>query len=497
MAFDPRLYQALLRNDFRAFLEKSFRTLSPGDRYVWDWHIGAIAWQLERVRRGEVKRLIINMPPRSLKSMTASVAWPAFILGRDPTQRIICVSYSGELARKFSNDFRALINSPWYRSLFPWTRVGLYKDSEVEIELSKRGFRLATSVGGTLTGRGGDIIIIDDPLKPDDIHSEVKLATPNLWYANTLLSRLDDKRTGAIVVVMQRVHMYDLTGFLLEQSDEWEVLSLPAIAYADQDVPTWGGQIHRRNLGDLLSPEREPLEVLNAIKSDIGSDAFSAQYQQQPEPPGGAMIKRHWIKRYKELPPRSEWVMVVQSWDTANKGGPESDWSVCTTWVLTRKREWYLVDIWRGRVDYPALKAQVQHQAKVWKAKRVLVEDAGTGTALVQELGRCVSGIIAIIPQTDKKTRMSVASGKFEAGQVFLPERASWLMDLEAELFAFPLGRYDDQCDSISQALEDNNHSFMDYLTPDDVNRVITWSIRHRTRQYPSPRTRNGQYRFF
>jgi hypothetical protein len=232
MAFDPRLYQALLRNDFRAFLEKSFRTLSPGDRYVWDWHIGAIAWQLERVRRGEVKRLIINMPPRSLKSMTASVAWPAFILGRDPTQRIICVSYSGELARKFSNDFRALINSPWYRSLFPWTRVGLYKDSEVEIELSKRGFRLATSVGGTLTGRGGDIIIIDDPLKPDDIHSEVKLATPNLWYANTLLSRLDDKRTGAIVVVMQRVHMYDLTGFLLEQSDEWEVLSLPAIAYA-------------------------------------------------------------------------------------------------------------------------------------------------------------------------------------------------------------------------------------------------------------------------
>ena len=486
----------MLRNDFRAFLEKSFRTLSPGDRYVWDWHIGAIAWQLERVRRGEVKRLIINMPPRSLKSMTASVAWPAFILGRDPTQRIICVSYSGELARKFSNDFRALINSPWYRSLFPWTRVGLYKDSEVEIELSKRGFRLATSVGGTLTGRGGDIIVIDDPLKPDDIHSETRLATPNQWFANTLLSRLDDKRTGAIVVVMQRVHMYDLTGFLLEQSDEWEVLSLPAIAYADQDVPIWGGQIHHRNLGDLLSPEREPLEVLNAIKSDIGSDAFSAQYQQQPEPPGGAMIKRHWIKRFKELPPQVERVMVLQSWDTANKGGPENDWSACTTWVLTRTREWYLADVWRGRVDYPALKAQVQHQAKVWKAKRVLVEDAGTGTAIVQELRRYVPGIIAVVPQTDKKTRMSVASGKFEAGQVFLPERAPWMMDLEAELFAFPLGRHDDQCDSISQALENNSTSFMDYLTPADVNKLITWSRLHRTRQYPPSRWRGtGKYR--
>jgi hypothetical protein len=241
MQFDRRLYQALLRNDFRAFLEKSFKTLSPGNKFVWNWHIDAITWQLERARRGQNKRLIINMPPRSLKSLTASVAWPAFILGLDPSQRIICVSYSGELARKFSNDFRALINAPWYKVLFPWTRISRFKDSEVETEFTSRGFRLATSVGGTLTGRGGDIIIIDDPLKPDDIYSDAKRSAPNEWFSNTLLSRLDDKRTGAIVVVMQRVHLYDLTGFLLDQSDEWEVLGLPAIAYADQDIPTWGG----------------------------------------------------------------------------------------------------------------------------------------------------------------------------------------------------------------------------------------------------------------
>jgi hypothetical protein len=284
MQFDERLYRALLRNDFRAFLEKTFRTLSPGDKYVWNWHIDAIAWRLERVRRGEIKRLIINMPPRSLKSITASVAWPAFILGLDPSQRIICVSYSGELARKFSNDFRALIDTPWYRSLFPWTRVGRFKDAETE--MTARGFRLATSVGGTLTGRGGDIIIIDDPLKPDDVSSDAKRSAPNQWFANTLLSRLDDKRTGAIVVVMQRVHMYDLTGFLLDQSNEWEVLNLPAIAYADQEISTWGGLVHHRSVGELLSPEREPLKVLDALKSDIGSAAFAAQYQQLPEPPG-------------------------------------------------------------------------------------------------------------------------------------------------------------------------------------------------------------------
>lgn len=237
MQFDRRLYEALLRSDFRAFLEKSFRTLSPGDQYVWNWHIGAIAWHLERVRRGEIKRLIINMPPRSLKSLTASVAWPAFILGLDPSQRIICVSYSGELARKFSNDFRALIDAPFYKSLFPWTRVGRFKDSEVETEFTARGYRLATSVGGTLTGRGGDIIIIDDPLKPDDALSETKRSAANQWFTNTLLSRLDDKRTGAIVVVMQRVHMDDLTGFLLNQSDEWTVLSLPAVTDYEQVIP--------------------------------------------------------------------------------------------------------------------------------------------------------------------------------------------------------------------------------------------------------------------
>jgi hypothetical protein len=170
------------------------------------------------------------MRPRSLKSIACSVAFPAYVLGRDPSRRFICVSYSGELAKKHSNDFRAILDTKWYRSLFPGTRIGPFKNSETEIELTRRGFRLATSVGGTLTGRGGDIIIIDDPLKPDDALSETKRNNANEWFNNTLLSRQDDKRTAAIIVVMQRLHMDDLTGFLRSQSDEWEVLNLPAIA---------------------------------------------------------------------------------------------------------------------------------------------------------------------------------------------------------------------------------------------------------------------------
>ncbi len=456
MRHDTRVFEALLRNDFRAFLQKTFYTLCPGQLYDHNWHLEAIAWQLERVRRGEIKRLIINMPPRSLKSIAASVAFPAYILGRDPSRRIICVSYSGELAKKHSNDFRAVLDSPWYKSTFPTTRVGQFKNSETEIELTARGYRLATSIGGTLTGRGGDILIIDDPLKPDDAYSEIKRVAANNWFINTLLSRLDDKRIGAIVIVMQRIHMDDLTGFLTSQSDEWEILSLPAIAPSDEEIQVWGGDIYRRAAGEALSAKRESLDILEDLKSQIGSDAFSAQYQQMPVPPGGAMVKRAWVGRYEELPPVSGRRFIIQSWDTASKGGPDNDWSVCTTWVVTG-RQYYLVDLWRGRVDYPKLKAKVQELSKTWNAQRVLVEDAGAGMMLIQELKSYVRGMVAVRPEGDKATRMAAASAKFESGLALLPKHAPWMTDLEAELFAFPGSRHDDQCDSISQALLDRH----------------------------------------
>jgi hypothetical protein len=376
MITDARRLDGLLRNDFRAFIDKTFTTLCPGQDYELSWHIEAIAHRLERVRRGEIRRLIINMPPRSLKSIAASVAFPAFILGRDPSRRIICVSYSAELAKKNSNDFRAVLEASWYQSLFPTTRIGQYKNSETEIELTARGFRLATSVGGTLTGRGGDIIIIDDPLKPDDAMSETRRTASNQWFTNTLLSRLDDKRTGAIVIVMQRVHMDDLTGFVTSQSDEWEILNLPAIAEADEVIPISDTEVHCRKRGEALSPVREPLSVLEHLKLQLGSDAFFAQYQQMPVPPGGAMIKRNWVQRYTDLPTSHERPLILQSWDTASKGGPENDFSVCTTWSVTRGRRWYLLDVWRKRVDYPALKAAVRNLAVTHRAKRVLVEDA-------------------------------------------------------------------------------------------------------------------------
>jgi predicted phage terminase large subunit-like protein len=186
-----------------------------------------------------------------------------------------------------------------------------------------------------------------------------------------------------------------------------------------------------------------------------------------PVPPGGAMIKRHWLKRYVELPLQRERCLILQSWDTASKGGPENDFSVCTTWFITRDRRWYLIDVWRKRVDYPELKAAVCTLASRHAANRVLVEDAGTGISLVQELLGEVNSILAVKPDRDKITRMSVVSAKFESGLVFLPERAPWLADLEAELFAFPGSRHDDQCDSVSQALSDDNCGLPMVISPE------------------------------
>ena len=164
--------------------------------------------------------------------------------------------------------------------------------------------------------------------------------------------------------------------------------------------------------------------------------------------------------------------MVVQSWDTASKGGPENDWSVCTTWIVARGLRFYLVEVWRDRFDYPALKARVVHQAMAWKANRVLIEEAGSGISLVQELVSRVRGIIAVKPDRDKITRMAVASAKIEAGQVFLPNQAWWLADLESELFAFPYSRHDDQCDSISQALNDDGLSSALWMTKENLEEI-------------------------
>ena len=232
-----------------------------------------------------------------------------------------------------------------------------------------------------LTGRGADLILIDDPLKPDEALSEARRNVTNDWYANTLYSRLNDKHRGGIVIIMQRLHEDDLVGHVLGQ-EAWEVVSFPAVAEADQvhAIETMRGpQCFTRRAGEALHPAREPLAVLQNIRRTIGEYNFAGQYQQSPAPLGGGLVKVEWFKRYRETERPERFERIVQSWDTANKATELSDFSVCTTWGVKNKNV-YLLSLLRQRLEYPALKRAVREQQNLYHATEILIEDKASGT---------------------------------------------------------------------------------------------------------------------
>ena len=380
-----------------------------------------------------------------------SVAFPAFLLGHDPRRKIFGISYGTDLASKHASDFRSIVESPWYRQAFPRMRVA--RAAYWDVFTTARGFRRATSISATLTGLGGDCFIIDDPLKPIDAQSDAQRNHLNGWFSSTLSSRLDDKTKGVIIVVMQRVHLYDLTGYLLENSEGWTVLSLPAIAEVREEITIGPGKLHVRQPGEALHPAREPVEVLAKLRQELGSDVFAAQYQQAPVPPGGAMIRREWLRYWTTLPAQTYRTNIIQSWDTAAKDGAQNDWSVCTTWLLDDKH-FYLLDLTRGRYEYPRLRNTAVALAERFDPNVILIEDASTGTALAQDMLQAQTYAVRLIPiDRDKIGRLYVQQAKFEAGLVLFPKDAGFLTQLEPELLAFPQAKTDDIVDSISQAL--------------------------------------------
>ncbi len=451
---DHAALAALLRSDLRFFVWKSFQTILPGTPYLPNWHIDAIVHQLMRVQAGDISRLLINQPPRSLKSICVSVAYVAWLLGHDPTRRVIVVSYANELAAELHRQFRMVIDAPWYRALFAAMRPA--RDSGTELVTTAGGSRYATSVSGTLTGRGADLIIIDDPLKAEEAMSEAARRRVIDWYAGTLVSRLNDKENGPIVVVMQRLHEMDLAGHLLGQGG-WEHLDLPAIAVEDSVIPLGHGKMKTREVGGILHPERESKDALDGIKAEIGSLKFSAQYQQRPVPLEGNLIRRQWFRYYDRLPEQNSADHIVQSWDIAMMTGDANDYSVCTTWRMI-KADYYLVDVFRARLEYPDLRRKLANLAARHSAGTILIEDAGPGMALLQDLRRDLPwGMARPIgqkPEGSKAERMVAQSAKIEAGHVHLPREVDWLDTFLIELLAFPNGRHDDQVDSVSQFLK-------------------------------------------
>jgi predicted phage terminase large subunit-like protein len=445
-----RARNEVCRLDFVSFIELVFSLLAPGRPFLPNWHICALAYVLEQLRLGRLTRLVVNLPPRFLKSMISSIAFPAFVLGHDPTKRIIAISYGLELATKFAYDSRIVMSSEIYKDIFPGTR--LLRSNEAELVTTRTGYRLATSIDGTLTGRGGDIIIIDDPLKMSDAESYTKLEHVNEIYRNTIQSRLDDPENGAIIVIAQRLCPGDLCGMVLKHSGDWAVLKLPMIAEQDEQIQIGENLYHPRRVGDLLHPAYFSQRAVDERRSQLDEKVFSAQYQQCPHQPMGSIIKRDTIRRYDYLPVRTKSHCVIQSWDTAIKADADSDYSACVT-VLVDEGTYYVVDVLRDRVLYPQLKAHAISQADKHKAEFILIEEAALGRTLAKDLKAAGLLTVGVTPDGDKLTRVSTQLEKFANRQVFLPRQAPWLADFENELLAFPNGRHDDQVDALMQGL--------------------------------------------
>lgn len=445
--------RALMRTDLSSFIQRVVSTVDPGSDYLHNWHIDAIAHALEQVERGEITRLIITMPPRSLKSISASVAFPAWLLGRDPTTRVLAVSYAEGLSEKLALDSMKVLESGWYQDAFPRTRIAKGRSARADFETTRGGGRFSTSVGGTLTGRGGDIIILDDPHKPEDAASEVKRRSVLDWYASTLLSRLNDPKAGPIIVIQQRVHEGDLVGVLLEQGG-WVHLNLPAIAEEATTIDLGNrGTIHRSE-GHLLHSDRLPRALLERRRTELGSYVFAAQYQQRPAPLGGGIVKWNWFKSYDESPKYHSGDRIIQSWDTASKAEETNDYSVCTTWLVRDGMAW-LLNIYRARLEFPELRRKIIKLADEWKTKLVLIEEAGSGIQLIQDLKHGHSfSVKGIIPKDDKSTRLLSICHLIEGGKICIPADAPWLAAFQREVTLFPAGKNDDQVDSLSQFLK-------------------------------------------
>lgn len=449
---DQAALNALLRLDFAFFLRFAFRELGGEGPYQHNWHIDAIAHQLDLIRTHQNRRLIATIPPRHLKSVTISIAWVAWMLGHNPALKFLCISYGQDLADDHAEACLKIMRSHWYKAAFP--SLMLTRRSVRDIMTSAGGGRMSTSVDGVTTGFGADIIIVDDPMKAQDTNSQAAREKIEVWFDQTLMQRLNDQEKGAIILVMQRLHEADLAGSLIERGTFRE-LRLPAIAEEDEAVPIGQGRIYRRRAGCALHPARQSLEILNERKLS-NAQVFAAQYQQKPVPADGNVFEAAWLKVYDPATLDRSHGEVVQSWDTASRDNPFNDWSVCIT-ALVQGQMIYIIDVFRKRMRFHELENTAMELARTHRAATILIEEAASGLQLIDAMrARPEPGVsmpIARKPEGDKITRAGGASSMVQAGRLFLPVQAHWLGEFTGELLGFPATRHDDQVDALTQLL--------------------------------------------
>ena len=443
------LTEAKKRLDLR---EEAYEKFMPFAHHVYEnfiegSHHRVIAEKLERVARGELKRLIINMPPRHSKSEFASFLMPAWFLGRNPKLKIIQATHNTELAVRFGRKVRDLIDDPAYKEIFPNTNLKEDNKGAGKWGTTAGAEYFAAGVGAAITGRGADLLIIDDPHSEQDALSDSAFDNAYEWYTSGPRQRLQPG--GTIILVMTRWGKKDLTGRLLAQqgsdvmSDQWEVVEFPAILPSDK--PLW--------------PEFWDKDALLGIKASLPVGKWNAQWQQNPTASESAIIKREWWQEWEkeEIPPVK---YILQSYDTAFSKKETADYSAITTWGVFTPEEGgsdhiILMDAQRGRWNFPELKQKAFEEHEYWQPDMVLVEAKATGTPLIDELRLRGIPALGFSPGKgrDKVTRMHMVAPLFEAGVVWAPKDKKFADEVIEEVVSFPNGDHDDFCDSMTLAL--------------------------------------------
>jgi len=445
----PKVFGALVHLHFHAFLQAAFKTLEPGRKLSDAPYLHILADHVERIERGQMARSYVNAPPRCGKSITLTAAQIAWRLGRDPRTRIILASYSMELAIEQLKRVRRIMQAKWYRQAFPHVFAGIQL-TEGRISTQLGGFARATSVEGLLTGTGGDLIIMDDIIKADDALRPEARAKTLSWFRSTVATRIDNPKTGAILLVMQRLHEQDLTAELRD-TGRWSELSLSLTAETHELYELLDGRIIERQPGDILDPERMTEDWVEQLKAEMGSYHFLAQCQQRPTSDGLAIFKPEWFKRRKRFPKQGR---ITISVDAGVKVGPDNDFTVLQVWKRW-KRDFYLLDVIRVKVEMPGLIELVRGQCLKHKPCELLVEDAANGAPLIQTLRGNLKGakLFPVTPKGDKFSRGLACVGMITSGRVHIPADAPWVDTFLDEIRVFPGGRHDDQVDAMSQYL--------------------------------------------
>lgn len=464
------------RRDFSLFVRDAWHIIEPGRPFVSGWHLDAIAEHLTAVTNGQIKRLLVNMPPRHGKSSLINVLWSAWLLLNDPSIRLLCGSYAMNLATRDNLKCRRLIQSNWFQLRYGHVfKIVRDQNAKIKFETDQLGYRMAVSVGSSATGEGGDILLLDDPHNIDEKESNAKREAALDWFDNTWSTRLNDQQKGAMVVVGHRIHEDDVSGHILDTNDgEWTHLNLPA--EYDPSTPckthlTSGKEFWsdpRREEGELLWPERFPALVIEKAKRRHGALGYSALYGQRPVPPGGYIFNKANERLFTISPEGDVYQLITPSGvqivdlkscyelttsDVAAKDKEQNDFTVFSHWAVTPSHDVLLLDVWRGHWLIPKQKEQARLMYRTWHTQRyraLYFEDVGYQSAIGQDL--LTEGIpcMEFHPKGDKVMRAGGASIWQEAGKVYFRKDAHWLSDFQNEIYKFPKTAHDDQVDTLS-----------------------------------------------